>query len=214
MCACAHDNSTNILETLLEYDTVSDYLIAMETSQTSHTESNGEHFHFLVKMSDKHYKNYSERLFKKQLKLRGQAKSGKPRQYGKLREIHDLEAMAAYTMKDGNIISNMDSKQLEIWAEKSFKKDEEKEFRTLIYEYLDTIQPPETIHKDAGVLVNTYQEVPPNYLRIQLLGYFRENSTKVPNRNTLNSLVAGYMLYHAKYRYTLEDVDSWICGRN
>ncbi len=59
-------------------------------------------------------------------KLRGKAKDGKSRQYGKVKEIDNVEKMAAYTLKDGNIRTNMSENDLEKYRSISYKKNEEK----------------------------------------------------------------------------------------
>jgi len=214
MAVIKHDQIEYVQETIQEYDSVTEYLIGMETSADSHQDNSGEHMHFLVKMSDTHYKNFADRVFRKKFNLRGQARKGLPRQYGKIREIQDLEKMAAYTVKDGNIRTNMEDKDIQRWIELSFKKDADKEFRDMIYEYLDTCPAPETINDGFNVVANVDHSKPPQFLRISILQYFRENSNKIPNANTIKSFITGYMLYHNKKDYTLEEIDFWLFGRN
>lgn len=118
-----HTDFSYVEQTLKEYE-IGEYIIAAETAQSSHNEKGGEHFHFLVQMQSKDYHNFSKRVFKDKYKLRGKATSDLPRQYGKVKEIRDFDRMAAYTIKDGNIRTNMSEEALQKFQQITFKKDE------------------------------------------------------------------------------------------
>lgn len=104
--------------TLLEYD-IGGYLIGAETSK-----SGVEHYHFLVEMTTDDYHLFAERVFRKKYKLRGRATKGQARQYGKLKEIRDFERLKSYTLKEGNIRTNMSDEELASAKENSFSKNE------------------------------------------------------------------------------------------
>lgn len=104
--------------TLLEYD-IGGYLIGAETSKAG-----VEHYHFLVEMSSDDYHLFAERVFRKKYKLRGRATKGQARQYGKLTEIRDFERLKSYTLKEGNIRTNMSEEELASAKENSFSKNE------------------------------------------------------------------------------------------
>lgn len=106
-----------IEETLNEYD-IGHYLIGHEVDPY-------HHFHILFQGTEKIYKNWSKRIIEK-FSLRGQAKGGKARQYGKLKIINHLDKLMSYSVKDGNVRSNLPPKTLEIIKEQSYKKDETK----------------------------------------------------------------------------------------
>jgi len=108
MAAIAHSEFGYLEEILKEYD-IGEYLIAAEVTDTAHTETKGEHFHFVVQMNDKDYHKFSKRVFIDKFKLRGKAIKDKPRQYGRVKKIEDFNRMCAYTIKDGNIRTNMDA---------------------------------------------------------------------------------------------------------
>jgi len=83
----------------------------------------------------KMYTNFSKKIVEK-FKLRGKAKDGKSRQYGKVKEIDNVEKMAAYTLKDGNIRTNMSENDLEKYRSISYKKNQEKKLFSKILEKL------------------------------------------------------------------------------
>lgn len=211
MATIRHTEIDDIVAVIQEYDSVTQYLIGLEVSPDSHQDVSGEHMHFLCDMSEKHYHNFADRIFRRKYKLRGQAKKGLPRQYGKLRQIHDFERMAAYTVKDSNIRTNMDQATVDKFFKLSHKKDEEKEFKEKVYKYLYELPAPEFTENNK---VNTFNEKDPFFLRKSIIGYFRDNLVdKIPNSNTIRSYVTGYMLYYNPTAYSLEIVDSWIFGR-
>lgn len=92
-------------ETLKEYD-IEGYIIGEETEPYSH-------FHFMVQMDEKDYHKYAARIFKKKYNLRGKAIKGHPRQYGKVKEIENVERMKAYTLKEGKFRTNLASEEIE-----------------------------------------------------------------------------------------------------
>lgn len=134
-CAVRHSEEEYLLETLKEYD-LAGYIISKEITKNAHVETDGEHFHFCVEMSDKDYHKYAKRVFKDKYKLRGQAKKGKPRQYGKLLKIESLERLKAYTIKDNNFITNLTEKEIEKLKEISYKRQEKRTKREELIEVL------------------------------------------------------------------------------
>lgn len=109
-----------------------EYLIAYENAKY-------EHYHFIVKITDKEYHNFCQEYFKKKYKLCGRAVKGQPRQYGKEKQIKDLDRSLIYTLKDGNYRTNMDKDYIKELYEKSFKKDNKKEkHMDLLFKHLDS----------------------------------------------------------------------------
>lgn len=109
----------------------SSYLVVGEKSPDTHQQTNGEHFHFLVNFSEKSYKNFTKHFIEK-YKLRGSAKDGKSRQYGKIKKIKDLERLHQYMLKDlstdNPIFTNYENDEIDAWAAKSFKKESKKNY--------------------------------------------------------------------------------------
>ena len=118
-----------IRDLLLEYDT-GQYLIAYEATPYSH-------YHVVAQISDKDYHKFSKRIIEK-YDLRGRATPNKPRQYGKLKKIHDLERLLIYTCKDQNVIGNFSEEEIRKYIELSFKKDDKREFFRLLQQYVDS----------------------------------------------------------------------------
>lgn len=213
MAVIPHADISYIVDVIQEYNTVTQYLISLEVTKTAHQDNSGEHMHFLTDMSDKEYTTFSDRVFRKRYHLRGQAKKGLSRQYGKLRDIHDLERMGAYTVKDGNIRTNLSDSIIARWASLSFKRDDEIDFREKLYLFLDESDIPSFLIGDDGVslITNTFDYKEPTYLRLCVLKFYREdNKMKIPTSRTCHMYVTGYMMYHAKNKYTIEEVDRWV----
>lgn len=107
-----------------------EYIIAHETGKNPH-------YHFIVKITDKEYHNFCQEIFKKKYQLRGRATKDNPRQYGKERNIKDLDRSIMYTLKDGNFRTNMDETTIRNLYDQSFKKDQKITEITKLFEYLD-----------------------------------------------------------------------------
>lgn len=117
MCHTTQEHFDYLEETLKEYN-IGTYFIGYEAQPY-------EHYHFLVEMSNEDYVKFRKRVFIDKLKLRGQARQGQPRQYGKVNSIKDIEKMKSYTIKEGiyrtNLVSEDELKEI---LEKSFSKQE------------------------------------------------------------------------------------------
>lgn len=136
MAHIPHKHIDYIVNDLLEQQEIVTYLVGLETSTTV-----GEHMHFLCCVnSDSWYHKWSKKVFKDKFKLKGKAYkidgNGYPRQYGKLKEIKDLEKMGSYTVKDGNIRTNMSENEIENFVKKSHKKQES---LTMTYEIVEKL---------------------------------------------------------------------------
>lgn len=136
--AVRHTEFDYLIETMLEYD-VGDYIVAAETAPAGvHTATDGQHFHFCCQMTDEDYHKFSKRI-KTKYGLSGQSRNGKVRGYGKVTKIDNLEHMKAYTVKDGNIRTNLEQTELEALREQSYKKEEKKALEKELLEWLYTI---------------------------------------------------------------------------
>lgn len=122
--AIQHKHIESVQEILLEYGSCTKWLIAMEISPTAHQEIGGQHMHFITNMTSSDYALFTKRVFIKQYNLRGRASKDMPRQYGKLKVIHDIDKMFAYTIKDNNIRTNFSVECLAEWKKHSYKKQE------------------------------------------------------------------------------------------
>lgn len=131
MAHIQHEDIDYIEEKLNEYS-IRQYIIGMEISQHK-----VEHLHFMVEMEDGEYHKFSNAIFKKKYKLRGRAQKGLARQYGKVKDIEDIEKAKAYTCKDQNIRTNMSDQDIKKLIEISYEKQDKKKFIEELYGYLD-----------------------------------------------------------------------------
>ena len=180
--AIKHEHSEYVYNTIKKYD-VGDIIIGLETSIDSHVQTNGEHMHFCVQMTEQTYHSICKVIFKTKFKLRGQAKDGQPRQYGKVKDIKDLNLMIAYTIKDGNIITNIPDERIEEYKKLSYKKTPVKKD---ILEELFT-------HLDKTI---KYQTIDSCDVEIQVIGFLREHYKKSRKAITASMVSA----YANKYR--------------
>lgn len=199
MCACEHKLYDYLEETLKEY-AIGKYLMAAEVTKDSHSETNGEHFHFLVQMTDADYHKYSKRCFKDKLKLRGKAIDGKPRQYGRVKQIENIDRMAAYTIKQGNIRTNMTEAQLNAYKQITFESKEEKNFEDELYSFLLT----EAKYGDKSPLFGQ-RLTKTQDIGLYIVKFVRNYKTKIHlGRNKLTKLIDYYQLHYLKEEMTDE----------
>lgn len=155
MAAVPHSEIENVKNALLEYDSCTQYLIALEVSPGTHVETEGEHMHFITNMTPHDYHSFSRKQFVTKYKLRGKALKDKPRQYGKLKKIHNIEKMFAYTVKDGNIHTNFSEKALERWKDLAFKVPDYKARLNDYIQYMKKNVDPDEINATHPTLGNT-----------------------------------------------------------
>jgi hypothetical protein len=150
------------IETVLKEYAIGEYVIGLEITPRTGI----EHYHFLVEMSDADYTRFAKRVFKDKYKLCGRATKGAPRQYGKVHDIRDLEKASAYTIKDGNIRTNMSQDRIRHLTELSYEK-KGTDILAKISEYVDD---------------NYIQDWPSHYDRpkivaLLVIDYLREHKT-------------------------------------
>lgn len=127
MAALRHCEIESVIEDLGQYE-IGTYLIGLETATGVHLDTEGQHMHFLVQIKLKDYNAFVKRIFVDKYKLRGRALKDKPKQYGKVKKIEDLGRLMSYTVKDGNVHTNMSQHELDVYCQASFKKREDKKF--------------------------------------------------------------------------------------
>ena len=195
-CALPHSEADYLEQTLQEYASVTEYLIGMEVSLDSHLDTSGQHFHFFTDMSPKDYHTFSIRVFRNKYHLRGQARKGLSRQYGKIKEIQDLNKMAAYTIKDNNIRTNMSSNIVQHYQNLAFEKVQLKDLKREIYEHLKS-------HN----ITDIYK------LRQNIIEFFRtsgEKNQRSLSRSYINNLLVGYMMYGDPKHFTIGQIEEYI----
>jgi len=201
MAAILHTEYDYLENIIQEYD-IGGYLIAAEISDDSHKDTYGQHFHFLVQMNDVDYHKFSKRVFIDRYKLRGKAIKDKPRQYGRVKKIHDLERMGAYTLKDGNIRSNMTEQQLQSFKDIAFKVNEKEDFRDKIMDYIKEKVNKISEYNQETLVVDkrTKIKIVDDYLIISyIIDYYKSLPDKLPvSKAQIESHFKYYQMYHSK----------------
>lgn len=206
MGALEHSHFDYLENTLKEYD-IGSYIVSAEVSSTSHEATKGQHFHFLVEMTDQDYTRFSKRVFIDKFKLRGRAVKGLPRQYGKVKQIENLEQMKRYTVKDGNFRTNLTDTEIEQLVENSYQKDEKKKIQDELMEIL-----LEQFHNlewfDVRYGINDsldYDECSRNYTKITryVITWYLDKDIRPPPPSTYKSICINFI--HKLKKYVNED---------
>ena len=146
MCHLPHGKLDELEAELHNYE-IGAYMIC-------HEEEPYSHYHFLVQMTKSNYHNFCQNIFIKRYSLRGRALKDKPRQYGKVTKINDIEKAKSYTIKslekwDVNtgpnhpyLRTNLSSEEIEDIYENSFKKNDLEAQRKKLLLYLETLDYP------------------------------------------------------------------------
>lgn len=130
MAHISEDQFDYLEEVLQEYN-IGYYLIGFENEPY-------DHFHFLVEMKLSDYHNFTQRVFVNKYKLRGKAIAGHPRQYGKIKNIQDIDKLKSYTIKDNNYRSNLSEADVQRIFEQSHKKESLKLLKDKMYEHVES----------------------------------------------------------------------------
>lgn len=202
-CCASIDHFDYLEQTLLEYD-IGLYIISHEIAEGKHTDTNGSHFHFLVQMKDEDYTKFRKRVFIDKLKLKGQARNGTSRQYGKVKQIENLDRLKAYTVKDNNFRTNLTPKEIETICEQSFKKEQELDLRDELMNYLLHEQESRDAMMEQYDKWNTIADI---------IKFFKTNKKYKPNLN--RAIIDRWINYFVMYVYnelTVERTISVIYG--
>lgn len=198
-----HKHKDYVLSSMKELGSLGQYIIGLEVCDPPrHKLTNGQHFHFMAQMTDKDYTRFLQRMIK-HFELRGKSDMGEARQYGKVHKIRNEVKMKAYSVKDGNVITNLSEKELDELRAISCEKTERKKFRQKLYDYLNkrylewfvpNIDPhqyhPEQhdlhIGKLPQLIIKFYKE---NY---------KENGEDLSlSRSNIISIMTSFMMYHS-----------------
>lgn len=205
MACIEHKHREDVMNYLKSYD-IGYYIVSFETSKSSHAETNGEHMHFVVQMSEKDYHTLTIRVFKNKYNLRGRAVDGKPRQYGKVKEIENLEKMKAYTLKEGVYETNIPDEEIEMLYSMSKSKNEEADKEDELMKYLDDV--PMKYHEQECHGVNTDA----GYYRLckAVVKFYIENnkSRKGLTKAGVQGIVRKFIMYH--YKGSIDMKTDWV----
>ena len=126
-------------------------------------------------------------LFRKRYKLRGKAVQNASRQYGRVKEIKDLDKMLSYTCKDDNVRYNVkDRKWLEDCMDASYKKNTKD---TIWKEYLGKMD--EWIQEGVSEF-DEHFKMDRNTLSAKAIRLYMEVYDRPPTRQTIMKVIMRY----------------------
>ncbi len=194
----------NFMEKLLKYN-IGKYVVGKEVEETSHKETNGEHIHVCCQMSEEEYHRFAVTVLRQQLKLRGRAIAGFCRQYGKVKHIRSLEKMKAYTMKDGNIVTNLQEEELVKLKALSYKKENH---ITEFWKMVDYVN--DNIKLNVDGYINDIDEAKARRLVVEymIINNDKEHNLKTPTRSQIDNVVKSYVMYRSGL--TQDEKVNWI----
>ena len=144
MCHIGRQN-IDLLETEIRDNYETRYYIIACENDVNDKNATYDHFHFMVEFSSsQEYHNFCQKIFKTKFDLKGQAgrkgtkDEGRPKQYGKVSKIKEVEKACSYTVKScvdfpEFLRTNMGQEDIKIIMEKSFKKkDRDKQIIKLL----------------------------------------------------------------------------------
>lgn len=189
-----HEHVKTVFDKLKFYCEEGNYLISLEISKNTHKETKGEHIHILYDDVNNNY-----HLFAKSLrdiwKLRGRAEDGKPKQYGKVKNIRDIEKACAYTMKDGNYHTNIeDIDKLNEWLSMSYEKNPKREIYEEWMEYMNEyIEIPEFVGVHGTVETTFINDV-----RRETIKFYITNEYTLPTKSGYFSQLVAFISQNPK----------------
>lgn len=213
-CAVRHspENDAYLVDMLKNYD-IGSYLVVRETSPVAHKDTDGQHYHFLVQMSKDDWARYRKRVFVDHFKLRGQAKEGLSRQYGKVNYLKDTERMAIYMCKDGVggvVSSTFTPEHLNAWYKQSFEKASDRTFRDKLIEYCDKHIIVDAIEHFVDDGWEKQQRIK-NMIYQKVVHFYRvEGSQKMITKAALINFGNYYMIYHLKKKNQVDGLCPYL----
>ena len=212
MCALRHDQSCNFIQYLEKYiDPMTPYLIGLETSKDTHQDTSGQHYHVCVNMTDKQYDSFRNTVLVKHYGLRGQARDGKARQYGTVKNVRDKTKMLQYTVKDHNIIyKNFTLNQIQELLDSSYHRPEKRDFHKELVQFLDSPELFLTWEIDNPDCLYGQTEI--NYYTMEktIVEYLVKNSDKIPTKSLIQSLVRSYLIHRIKTNNNSQNIHHFL----
>lgn len=125
-----------------EFDTIERILLDgydVGTYLIGHEHDPFSHFHFVAQLPNKKQWTAFQKKIVTKYDLRGKATAGKPRQYGSIKNIRDIDKLKAYTVKQNNVRTNMTDKDYCRYLEMSFTSANNRAFFDALIEELESI---------------------------------------------------------------------------
>lgn len=198
------DVFNNFMEKMLKYN-VGKYIVGKEIDPSSHKETDGEHIHVCNQMSYDEYHCFVVTVLRQQMKLRGRAIAGFCRQYGKVKHIRSLERMKAYSVKDGNVVSNVDEEELLKLKAISYKKSNHISDFWKMVDYVN-----DNMKSHINEYVNDIDEGKARRLVVEymIINNDQEHNLKTPTRAQIDNVVKSYVMY--KSGLTQDEKVNWV----
>lgn len=139
MVALPHTQDDTLWSYLCNYSTdTTPIIMSKEVSKKSHQDISGEHYHIYIGWEEKTWEAFKKTILMKKFQLRGQAKDGLARQYGRVTKIKDETKMIAYTIKCNDYrFQNMDKEYLDyIYANESFEREDKLDYQEQLMKHL------------------------------------------------------------------------------
>lgn len=194
-----HTMADDVKTAIEQYTTsTTKFLITAEKCKNSHRETDGEHFHIVIDWDEKTYNKFKRDMITKIWNLKGQARDGIGRQYGK-EKVESEEDMITYVLKDQVIIENnipdicFQVYTMEYLIERckeSYKKEDKYSLMDEVINHLKIMPcncPPIDIFK----------------IQLTILEYWMKNTNKVLTKSTLNHLTIRFLTQD--YKHSTED---------
>ena len=209
--ALEHSFKDELLKDIEGYlDTSASYILVMETVKDKHSETKGQHFHFVGDMTDQQYDSFRKTVIVNKFKRQGVAKNGIGRQYGKVKKIRDEMKLLQYTVKDQNIIyKNIDLKTIQELIQGSYKKEDRLfPFEELMAHLKENS--PRYYNKRSG---EYHQHIDCDFRLIEtdIIKFYLEHSKceKIITKSQLKSITTRYLMYYSTYR-NIDDIYNYI----
>lgn len=184
------------------------YLIVGERAEGVHHETNGYHYHVMANLTEKEYRSLMAKI-NRMYKLRGQARDGKARQYGKIKEaLGDPFRMMCYMFKAPHqwgsnfYMTILDKAMEEAYVPKPRLKSTKYQIYDAIEKRLNGVQHaycfkdkdyivPNSIWDDT-VHFNKGREMR-RLARLAIVEFYQDNDI-VPTRQAIQRYTVGYFL--------------------
>ncbi len=186
------------------------YVITRETCKNSHKETDGEHFHVVVEWDEKLYIKFKREVITKIWKLKGQARNGIGRQYGK-EKVGNEDKMISYVLKDQLVPSPDECRMYDSDGNFTQEHREDKMFllNTIRYQkydksylllrYDNSYQKEDKYTQIEGVIdylkIMPCMAPPLDIWKVQttILRYWMDNHTNVITKSTLNHITIRFI---------------------
>lgn len=196
----------DFIETTLKRYDIGEYIIAFEEAIVNTKKI--EHFHIVFQGTTKIYNNFSK-ILREKYKLNGSAKNGQTRQYGKVKNIKDIEKLKSYTLKDGDFRTNMDDEVIHSLVQNSYTKssttaaqENQKVIDYLLggYELLDDLKEP--LPKQVWISETAINNR--RHLRYKIIELLLSLKVKTINKSRVNKIAIEYLMQANEKGYKIE----------